>query len=283
MLDGRDEVGVAVALRDQRAIGLAHLRGELQRHAHGMAGAEDEIEILGHLLAGESRLEIARPQRRGLVLHHRRGHRAIVEHLQNVLPGDAALARQRQALGHHRRRHRDHQIDRELCVAGFLGRPEIGLGAGEGGEQRLGVVEGILRPGDEAGQRTGMNDAGIAGDRRTQIGNAARLCGGRNFGGGLDAHGAGLDQNRSSRHRGDQAGGAEQRAAQGCVIGQGRDDRGLAAHGLGRRSGNRNALRTRLVDPGCALIECGHGVAGLGDERRHRQAHLADPDESDIP
>ena len=36
MLDGRDEVGLAVALRHQRAIGLAHLRRELQWHADGV-------------------------------------------------------------------------------------------------------------------------------------------------------------------------------------------------------------------------------------------------------
>ncbi|MGY4343832.1 hypothetical protein ACVWXM_000296 [Bradyrhizobium sp. GM7.3] len=79
-----------------------------------------------------------------------------------------------------------------------------------------------------------MDDTGIARDRRPQVEDTARLGGGVDLCGRLDAHGAGLDHNRSSRHRGDEAGWAEQCAAQGSVIGQGRDDRGLAVHGLGR-------------------------------------------------
>src|SRR5258705_7599296 len=61
VLDGGDEVGLAVALRDQRAVGFAHLGGKLQRYADGMAGTEDEVEVLRHLLAGEGRLEVAGP------------------------------------------------------------------------------------------------------------------------------------------------------------------------------------------------------------------------------
>src|SRR5947199_749079 len=86
-----DEICFTLSLRDQRAIGFANLGCELKRHADGVAGSKDEIEIFRHLPAREGGFKIAAPQWRGLVLHHGGADSTIVEHLQNVLPSEATL------------------------------------------------------------------------------------------------------------------------------------------------------------------------------------------------
>ena len=176
----------------------------------------------------------------------------------------------------------DHQVQRQLQDARFLGAPDVEDIRPDVAQQVLHPAENVLLAGDHDPEVPGLHDRGIPAHGRTEIPDPG-LCGGI---GDLPRHG-GRDRAHVYEHpalpaRHQQPVGAGRHLEQGGVVEQHRHGHVPGLPGLPRRRQHARAGSGQLRRPFGGPVPDGERMARVEHPPRDRLAHLPQSEHGDL-
>ena len=276
----RDEVVVGVAGLDRRTEVRLHLSRQRKLEAGFVGGVEHEIDVLLHQRRRERRREVVTQERLRLVLHERRADGGARYHFEERCAGDAGGLAEDQRLGDRLRKHRDHQVDRELHGPSLLSVADMMDRRTDRPDHRLDVVERLARSGDDEAQVSRAHDARVAADGCTQIANRRRLRKGGDARRSVRRDGAHVDEHGVRPRSGDNP---SRHLLECLVIRERREDHVDLCDELLGRGRDCSAQRAKGVGLPTRSVVHHERIASVEEALRDRRAHVAEADQSHGP
>src|SRR3990172_9330615 len=162
----RGEVLLGQAVADHLLDQVARQRGERHRHFEPAARVEPQVHVLAQEVRRERHLEVEVDERRRLVPREGRAHYALVQEVEEAVPGHARLLREDRDLGERLGDDAEQHVVADLGDPRQLALADVARALPHQVEERArGLIRGF-RAGNDERELARLDDLGVPAHRR---------------------------------------------------------------------------------------------------------------------